>query len=136
MKAIQLLSDKFAIGLSMLCTVHCLLLPLVVTLLPNLSALNLTDERFHIWMIAAVLPSSIYALSMGCKQHQRHSVLVLGIIGLLLLISGLFVGQFLGEWAEKFFTVIGAITLASVHLWNYQLCTAQDQNCACPCAES
>jgi len=136
MKTLQLFSDKFAISLSMLCTVHCLVLPLMVTLLPGLSTLNLTDERFHVWMLMAVLPTSIYALTMGCQQHQRYHVLVPGVVGLVLLVSGLFVGPYWGELAEKGFTVLGAVCLASGHLWNYQLCTAHASECACPCAES
>lgn len=136
MKTLQLFSDKFAISLSMLCTIHCLALPLMVTLLPGLSALNLTDERFHVWMLLAVIPTSLYALTMGCQQHQRYHVLIPGVTGLLLLISGLFVGQYWGEWVEKSFTVLGAVCLASGHLWNYHLCTTETADCAGQCAES
>lgn len=133
MKALQLFSDKFAIGLSMLCTMHCLLLPLIVALLPSLTALNLTDERFHFWMLAAALPISLYALTMGCQQHQHYRVLLLGGLGLMLLVLGVFVGPVYGEVWEKGLTVLGASLVASGHLWNYQLC--QQAQCACPTAE-
>jgi len=96
MKALQLISDKFAIGLSMLCTIHCLLLPLMVAVLPSVMAFDLTGERFHIWMLVAVLPISIYALTIGCKEHQRLGVFILVGIGLLLLVSGLFAEAFYG----------------------------------------
>lgn len=68
MRSGQSIMDKFAIGLSLACAIHCIVLPVLLVMLPSLAALQLDDEAFHIWMVAAVLPSSIYALSMGCKQ--------------------------------------------------------------------
>ena len=70
MKTVQEYTDKFAIGLSMLCAIHCLLLPLLLVALPSISALQIENEAFHFWMLAAVIPTSLYALSMGCKKHQ------------------------------------------------------------------
>lgn len=50
MKTAQEYTDNFAIGLSMLCAIHCLLLPLILVALPSLGALQLQNEAFHFWM--------------------------------------------------------------------------------------
>ena len=123
MTNIQSITDKTAISLSALCTIHCLVLPLLVVLLPSLSALPLQDEIFHTWMVFAVIPISIYALTMGCKKHKRYPMLLIGIVGLVILAVAAFMGHnLLGEGLEKLFTVIGASVIAIAHVWNYRLC--------------
>ena len=93
MKSYQIGADKFSITLSVVCAFHCLILPIIISLAPTLAALNLDDERFHFWMVVAVLPISVYGLSLGCKKHKRYQLLILGFVGLSLLISACFVIQ-------------------------------------------
>ncbi len=125
------LSDQAAIGLSGLCTLHCLALPLVLTLLPSALAITLGSEAFHLAMIAAVIPTSVYALTVGCKQHQRYRLLVLGGAGLLLLIGAALGEHYISEWQEKALTVAGALLLAASHALNYHQCKQHD-DCHCP----
>ncbi|MEM7400507.1 MAG: MerC domain-containing protein [Pseudomonadota bacterium] len=123
---LQTNSDKMAIGLSALCTIHCLVLPLLTVLIPSIAALPLQDEAFHIWMVVAVVPISLFALSMGCKKHKNFSMLFIGAVGLIILSVAAFFGHdLLGEELEKVFTVIGASIIAIVHIWNYRLCQKQ-----------
>ncbi len=132
MKAIQTFTDKMAISLSLLCALHCLAFPLLIVLLPSLAALPLNDEAFHIWMVLAVIPTSIYALTMGCKQHKRYHLLTLGCIGLACLVMAVALGEvLLGEAGEKILTAVGAGIIAYGHYKNYRLCQNQDK-CACP----
>lgn len=134
MKAAQAMSDKLAISLSMACAIHCLALPLILALLPSLAALQLNHEAFHAWMLAAVIPSSIYALTLGCKQHRRMSVLSLGGIGLICLILAVVLGEArIGEYGEKVLTLVGAAFVALGHFINYRWCSAvRTKKCACP----
>lgn len=128
---LQALSDKAAISLSVLCSIHCLAMPLLVVLLPSIGALPLSDEAFHLWMLYAVVPISAYALTMGCKNHKRYRVLVLGGIGLLLLVTAALAGHdTLGETGEKILTVVGTGFIAIGHIWNYRLCQ-QHSHCGC-----
>jgi len=123
MISLQSTTDKAAISLSALCMIHCLLLPLLTVLLPSIAALPMSDEAFHIWMVVAVIPISIYALTMGCKKHKRYPMLLIGIVGLVILGVAAFMGHdLLGEELEKVFTVIGASVIAIAHVWNYRLC--------------
>ncbi len=124
-------SDKLAISLSFLCTLHCLLLPLLVTLLPALSSLALDSEWFHYAMVLMVIPLSFFALTLGCKKHHHYRILGLGGSGVLLLIAAVLFGHDLGgEIVEKILTVIGASMVALGHVINYRLC--QDiKSCEC-----
>ena len=130
MNKLQAIADKAAISLSFICTLHCLAVPFAVALLPTLAAINLEDEAFHLWMVIAVIPTSLLALSMGCKKHRDYRVPLLGITGLSLLILAAFFGHdLLGESVETAVTVLGAIIIAAGHLLNHRLC--QHSRCEC-----
>ncbi len=134
MKTAQAVTDKFAIGLSIMCAIHCLVLPLLLAMLPGMAALQLDNEAFHLWMVVAVLPTSIYALTMGCRQHKRYRLLILSAIGLALLFMELLLGEVLiSEAGEKILLVTGAGFVAVGHWFNYRLCRIQKhKDCACP----
>jgi hypothetical protein len=130
MKNIQAFADKTAISLSFICTVHCLALPLIIVMLPSLAIFNLDDEIFQLWMVVAVIPISLYALTMGCKKHKKVGVMGIGAVGLAILIATTWLGHdVLGETGEKFFSVLGAAIIALGHLINHQLCRNSDCNC-------
>ena len=137
MKTVQAITDKLAIGLSLMCAIHCLAITSLIALLPSLVALGLDNEVFHLWMVVVVLPSSVYALTLGCKQHKRYRLLIWGCIGLTLLVMALVFGEErIGEDGEKILTVLGAGFVAVGHWFNYRLCQEQKHvRCACP-AES
>ena len=131
MNTIRPLTDKLAISLSILCTLHCLLLPLVVAFLPIVSTTFITQEYIHAYMVFAVIPISFYAVTLGCRQHRRFSVLVTASIGLFTLVLAVLMGhEWLGELGEKGLTLIGASLLALGHWQNYQLCL-HDEGCDC-----
>jgi len=132
MRALQVITDKLAIGLSILCAVHCLVLPLMLVMLPSLAALQLDNENFHTWMLIAVLPASILALTMGCKKHKHYRLLILGFIGLALLVMAVILGEaVIGEWGEKALTLLGAGFVVIGHVLNFRLCQTHAHG-ACP----
>ena len=119
----QALADKAGITLSLLCAVHCMALPLLIVLVPSIAVLGLQDEAFHFWMVIAVIPTSAFALTMGCKKHKHFRLLAIGAVGLGLLIIAAFFGHdLLGEFWEKALTVAGASVIAFGHFYNYSLC--------------
>ena len=133
MNTAQAITDKFSMTISLMCVIHCLALTSLLALLPSMAMLQLDNEAFHLWMVVAVIPSSIYALTLGCKQHKCYQLIICGSIGLLLLIMALFFGEeHIGEVGEKILTVLGAGFVAIVHWFNFLLCQAQNnRNCAC-----
>lgn len=132
MKVAQEITDKVSMGLSMLCAVHCLALPLLLVLLPSLVGTQLASEAFHTWMLIAVIPTSIYALTMGCKKHKRFQFLFIGLSGLVLLSSAVFLGHdVVSEFGEKVLTLLGASLMVLAHWMNFKLCR-KHQECPCP----
>lgn len=133
MKTTQALTDKFSIGLSTLCAIHCLVLPLLLITIPSLGALQLQNEAFHTWMLIAVIPTSIYALTMGCKKHQRYHLFFWGISGLILMVSAVMLGhEVIGDSGEKLLTLLGASMVVIAHWGNYKRCknsTTCDNDC-------
>ena len=128
---LQTFSDKTAIGLSLACSFHCLALPLILVLFPSVASLQLDNESFHLWMILAVIPTSLYALTLGCKKHKRYYLLIVGGFGLTSLMLAAFLPELLiGELGEKVFTVLGAGFIAFGHYKNYRLCQVRE-NCMC-----
>ena len=130
MKNIQAISDKTAIGLSVLCTLHCLALPVLVVMLPAITAWNLASEEAHLWLLVAVIPVSVYALTMGCRKHRQFNIMFLGLIGLALLIIAAWLGHdILGEIGEKTILTIGAAVIAMSHLLNQRQCRRVSCEC-------
>ena len=120
-------ADRAAIGLSGLCALHCLLLPVALTLAPSIAGMGVADEAFHVWMIVFVVPISIYALFAGCNKHREYSVLALGGVGLAVLISAPLLGHdVLGEVGERVVTLAGALLVAASHVRNFRLCRQAD----------
>lgn len=126
MKNLQAVSDRFAIGLSLLCAIHCLAVPVLLVMVPSLASLQLDNEDFHTWMVFAVLPVTIYALTLGCKKHQRYKVVFFGLAGLTLLVSALLLEEIVGEAGEKVLTLFGASLIAWGHYLNFKLCQKHD----------
>ena len=129
MKLTQTTADKFAIGLSLMCTVHCFATPVILALLPSFAVLQINAEQFHLWILAVVLPTSLLALSLGCKKHKRTRYMACGVVGLACLIIAVLLVQ---EEAEKALTLIGSAFIALAHWFNYQQCFKKNnENCPC-----
>ncbi|WP_286234870.1 MerC domain-containing protein [Thalassotalea sediminis] len=120
---LQYMSDKAAIGVSLLCVIHCLVLPIAMILIPPLAGLSLLkSESFHLWLVGAVVPVSLLALFFGYQHHRKIQVFVGAFIGLLILLVAAYLGhEILGDLTEVCLTVFGSCVIAFSHYWNYQL---------------
>ena len=124
---LQALTDKTAVGLSVICAVHCLLFPVAVMLLPSVATLALDDEAFHRGILFAVLPASLIALTMGCRKHQRYRLYLTGAIGVTIIGMATYLGHgTLGESGEKLVTFAGAVIIAWSHVKNFTWCEQHD----------
>lgn len=122
MRISQSKADTLAVGISLLCSVHCLAMPLLIVTLPVLSGLFFAEESFHLWMVFAVLPISIYALFLGRTTHGQNLPLLIGGVGLLVLVFAALMGHdLLGEIGERTLTVLGSAAVAVGHIWNHKI---------------
>lgn len=123
MQLTSLKMDKAAVGLSLMCVAHCLLTPIAIVMLPALGATFLEDERFHYVILFLVLPTSLLALTIGCRKHRRVEIVLIGLTGLFILFSVLIIGEeLLGKFGEKATTVLGTLIIAFAHVRNFMLC--------------
>lgn len=129
MQALSTNIDKTAIGLSLVCVIHCLLTPVAIVMLPILGSTFLEDERFHFAILFLVLPTSLYALFQGCRRHHQVLVFLLGVFGLLTLFMILILGEErIGEAGEKISTVIGTAILTYAHVLNLKLLNKESRS--------
>ena len=120
---IQRISDNTAIGLSMLCLAHCLLIPILIVLVPSISSvLSANNELFHQQLLYGVVAFSLVALSIGILKHKKISIFLLGCFGLFILVSAVITKiQFFGSFTEIVLTVAGSCIVAFTHVKNYRI---------------
>jgi hypothetical protein len=136
MNSAQVILDRITITTSSLCALHCAVLPIIIALSPvALSALSVDHEWFHQVLALMVIPMSFVALTMGCRKHEDKTVLLLGITGVVCLVSLAFFGhEILGEVGERVGTLLCSLLIAIAHLRNYFLCredTCEHEEDAC-----
>jgi len=109
--------DGAAVGLSALCLIHCLALPLLVAGLPFLA--EFSEGHLHAQMLAVVLPLSILALGLGFRHHRSVPIIATGAVGMIILALGATIAhEQLGIAADRTFTIVGALILATAHYKN------------------
>ena len=108
--------DLYAAGLSTLCLLHCLALPLLVSLLP-LAALAAESELAHRVLVLAAVPVSLRVVwkTLPAAGNRLFVVAALGGLGLLLVAAFI---ETLSAY-EQPLTVAGGVLLGSAHLWHW-----------------
>ncbi len=114
----QRLLDGFAVAASLLCLIHCLLLPLLLIAIPLLATMLAVPEAFHAVAFAVAVPTSLLALGGGYRRHRSRGPATMAIVALTLLSIGAFAIK--GEIVERIVTSVGAILLAAAHLLNWR----------------
>ena len=109
--------DGAAVALSALCLIHCLALPILVAGLPFLA--QFAEGHLHLQMLVVVLPLSVIALGLGFRRHRSARIIGAGAVGMLALVIGATVAHtHLGLAADRAFTIVGALVLATAHYFN------------------
>lgn len=102
---------------------HCLALPFLLTLLPITKGAFMDEQLFHLLMLVLILPISLIALTIGCRQHKDRLTIILGSIGILVLAMTAFFGHdWFGLEGERIVTSLGGLILAGAHIQNYRIC--------------
>ena len=124
LKHARTFSDKAAILISTACTVHCLVIPIVVVAFPVLASTLFGDAGFHTILLWFILPTSLIALGLGCRSHKDLRVIVYGFIGLGFVLAAALVGHsILSEFGERGVTMAGSAFLILSHVRNQRLCS-------------
>ena len=117
--------DKAAIGLSFACALHCLMVPLFLTIFPSSTLSGLGDERIHLGLLALIIPISVFSLTLGCHVHRNLTVVAVGVTGICILcLSALLAHDMGGESLETAGTLLGSGIVALSHALNFKSCRA------------
>ncbi|MDA9033319.1 MerC domain-containing protein [Gammaproteobacteria bacterium] len=125
----QLTSDKFVMSFSIMCLIHCLFAPSLIILSYSSLALTFESELIHKAILLLTIPVSIFAISLGYKNHSNNLIIYIGIGGLTILISALLVEDNIGSSAQTVLTMIGSMMVIFCHYRNYKIC--KKVNCEC-----
>ncbi|MCC5887025.1 MAG: MerC domain-containing protein [Gammaproteobacteria bacterium] len=110
-------ADAMAVGLSLSCLAHCLLLPLAVTLAPWVFPAFVSDERVHIFLLALAVPISAWGIGLGFRRHGEGRLVWMAVLGLALMIAGVLQET---DWLERGLTVVGVVLVAAAHILNWR----------------
>jgi hypothetical protein len=110
--------DGLGIITSLLCAVHCALLPVLLTSLP-LFGVNIIHNLLFEWgMIAIAAAVGAYSLYHGfIKHHQQWLPAILFAVGILFLITKQLFHQY-----EIWLLIPAVILIVTAHYQNYRLC--------------
>ncbi|MEM6900871.1 MAG: MerC domain-containing protein [Pseudomonadota bacterium] len=104
-------ADVVAISLSGLCLLHCLALPIFISLSPVLGLAG--EEWVHGVLAVAAAAVSLFVMATGNMGHNKTAFVSFAVIGMALLISAAFM-EALHDY-ETQATVLGALLLALAH---------------------
>ena len=126
----QLTTDKFEMTISFACVMHCFFVPSFIILSSGIFPLALDNELVHKLIVLIAVPVSVFSLYLGYKNHKTFSFIPAGILGLVLLILAVALGEAaLGELGEKSLTLMGSMLVAYAHFKNHQICKQLDCEC-------
>ena len=112
----QLKTDKVAATISLACAIHCFFVPSFFIITSGFIFTSIDNELIHKIIILIALPVSLYALTLGYKNHNIISFAYIGISGLLALSMAVLLGEsLLGESGEKIMTLVGSVSVCYAH---------------------
>lgn len=115
------LVDRTGATASLLCAVHCMLLPFVLAVLPLIGLGFLADHAFErgFVLFAALLASG--SLLAGYRRHRRPQALFLMVPGIALLAFGVSIDIDAHVVIHTASVVAGGLLLATAHATNLVL---------------
>lgn len=114
-------ADRFGFGASLLCALHCALLPVALALLPA-AGLRLggwvdIDQAFVVF--AALLGGT--TMTLGYRRHRAFRAWMLLMAGLVLVGLGSFTPLHSHGLGHAALMTVGGLALAGAHLLNLRL---------------
>ncbi|WP_370338502.1 MerC domain-containing protein [Parvularcula marina] len=107
------LIDLGAAGLSGLCIMHCLALPILAGFLPLVGTIS-DNHLIHQMMALTAVPLSLFAVLLRQKTGRERAFFPLILAGLGFLLLGAFIEAV--EDYERLLTVTGAVLIATGHI--------------------
>ncbi|HEV8579420.1 MAG TPA: MerC domain-containing protein [Thermoanaerobaculia bacterium] len=111
--------ERWGGGLSLACAVHCLAMPLLLSLFPLAVATAYLSERLEGALVVGSVLLSAAALCHGFRIHRRRRILLLLAVACGLIAVGRLAAR---EPLEAALVAGGSFCLAAGNLLNHRLC--------------
>ena len=109
--------DRVGIMTSVICAIHCALLPLIITSLPVLGVNIIHNAYFEWGMIFLAYAVGSYSLYHGFVRHHRQwTPVILFTVGCVFWLPNNL------RRAGNMFLLLAVILIISAHYMNYRLC--------------
>ena len=108
--------DLYAIGLSTLCVLHCVALPVLVALMP-VAAQAAESELVHRVLVVAAVPVSLRVIWKTRPANGNRLFVSAVFLGLGLLLLAAYM-EAVSPY-EELVTVAGGVLLSSAHTWHW-----------------
>lgn len=112
--------DRIGIGVSGLCAVHCLLMPLALAALPLWPAAYALHEWLHPALAALLVPVTVLAMRNGLREGGGRPAATLLGVGLGLVLAAWLIHDAVGEPGEVAMTLSGSALLITGHWLNWR----------------
>ncbi len=115
--------DRLGIIASTVCFIHCLVTPILFSLLAVYAHFLPSEEHTHRVLAVSVTLLGAIAILTGYRRHRKPSVLLFMGTGLLCICTGAFFGDSLpAHWMEVLVTFAGSCCLIVAHRKNHTFC--------------
>ncbi|MEX0769796.1 MAG: MerC domain-containing protein [Balneolaceae bacterium] len=113
-----LLWDRLGIGVSGICAIHCLLFPIIISILPLWPLATTLHDWTHPVFIVLLLPTIYFAAR---RSHYSKKITLPLFLGFVLVIFGWLLGHFwYGAGVETTLTLLGSAILIVGHWLNFR----------------
>jgi hypothetical protein len=109
--------DKLGVVTSLACTIHCVLLPLIVAFVP-LAGLLLNAEWIHGAVFGIAVIPAVESLIFESYFEKRWPLVFSGVLGLLLMVFSLVAAHNLHD-----LFLVGGLILGAAHLYRLNVHT-------------
>jgi hypothetical protein len=110
--------DRAGATASLLCAVHCALLPFVLALLPLIGLEFLAGHTFERVFVACAAALASASILTAYRRHRRPHALILMLPGIALLLFGVAVNLDVHVVLHTVAVVCGGVLVASAHVTN------------------
>jgi MerC mercury resistance protein len=115
--------DSLGAGVSGLCLVHCVSMPLIFAFAPTLAHLIPGDELVHRLLAFLVVGAGMPSFVIGYRKHKKWAALAVGLAGMSTVLGALVFGdRFDSHAAEIYVTMLGSMLLTAAHVANRTFC--------------
>lgn len=108
--------DALGIGASLLCAIHCAVLPLVATTLPVFGINIIHNPYFEWFMICVAAVVGLMSLRHGLKHHHSWLPVIIFAAGMFFLVARQVWHQY-----EVVFLAPAVMLIVAAHIYNYKL---------------